>query len=511
MSTRLIVRMAAPSIIISLLLLTVGGVGGWIVQHFQRSTAQTVSLDMATIQAAEQLVFAIGETRMELVEFLATGDRAHLQAVPVACRHIERWLAETEKLVDDDDEIALAGRIRAGYQDFLAQWQEVQGQKLPVGSPIDVTRRAVARLNDGPAANTLLAPARELLALEERLIHTSSDKNRDMADRVAGVLWLLGTCGAVAGLVAGFGIARGISHSIVNLYVPIRAASGRLEEVIGPVNIAPARGIEHLDEILRSMADHVGTVVDRLQQTQLEVLRAEQMSALGQLAAGLAHELRNPLTSLKLLVQAAVEAGSEAGLRGRDLAVVADETARLDRSLQTFLDFARPPGLVKRRADVRQVLNQTLELVSARASRQGVSIHSDFPSQPLLIEADHEQLRQVFLNLVLNSLDALPHGGAIRVSAAVEVAAGGEDGVAIIVADDGPGISAELAEQIFEPYVSMKDAGLGLGLAICRSIVAAHGGRITAASGPAGGAIFTIRLPDEVGWDQRAQRAADPP
>ena len=171
-----------------------------------------------------------------------------------------------------------------------------------------------------------------------------------MAGWVAFVLWLLGTCGAVAGLVAGFGIARSVSHSIVNLYVPIRAASGRLEEVIGPVDIAPARGIEHLDEILRSMADHVGTVVDRLQQTQLEVLRAEQMSALGQLAAGLAHELRNPLTSLKLLVQAAVEAGPEAGLRGRDLAVVADETARLDRSLQTFLDFARPPRLEKRRA-----------------------------------------------------------------------------------------------------------------------------------------------------------------
>ena len=126
----------------------------------------------------------------------------------------------------------------------------------------------MARLNDDLAANSLLAPAKELLALEERLIHKSSDKNQDMADRVAFGLWLLGICGAVAGLVAGFGIARGISHSIVNLYVPIRAASGRLEEVIGPVDIAPARGIEHLDEILRSMADHVGTVVDRLQQTR---------------------------------------------------------------------------------------------------------------------------------------------------------------------------------------------------------------------------------------------------
>jgi signal transduction histidine kinase len=484
MSAHLTVRMALPSILISLLLLTVGSAGAWIVQSMQRNTAKTVSLDMSTIQAAEQLVFAIDETRMELAQFLASGDRAHLQSVPAACEHMERSLAETETLADDLDEKALTDRIRAGYQAFVDQWQN-----LPPALPLAEARLEIARLNNDLAANSLLAPAKELLALEERLIRASSDKNREMADRVALGLWLLGTCGAVAGLVAGFGIARGISHSIVNLYVPIRAASGRLEEVIGPVDIAPARGIAHLDEILRSMADHVGTVVDRLQQSEHEVLRAEQMSALGQLAAGLAHELRNPLTSMKLLVQAAVEGGPDAGLRGRDLAVVADETARLDRLLQTFLDFARPPKLVKRRADIRQVLNQTLELISARASRQGVSIRSEFPPQPLEIEADHEQLRQVFLNLVLNSLDALPQGGTIQVTA------DGDGEVAITVADNGPGISAEAVDQIFEPYVSTKDTGLGLGLAICRHIVDAHGGRITVTNGPASGAVFTVRLP----------------
>jgi len=490
MSIRLTVRMAAPSIAISLLLLTVGSVGGWIVHRLQRSAAQTVSLDMSTIEAAEQLVFAIGEMRMDLAQFLATGDMAHLKAVPAACEDVAQRLTEIESLVDDDDEKSLVGRIQAGYESFLAEWR-VRWRELSADAQLGKTRQAVARLNDDLALNSLLAPAKELLALEERLIHTSGTVNQDMAGWVAVFLWLLGICGATAGLIAGFGIARSISHSIVNLYLPIRAASGRLEEVIGPIDIAPARGIEHLDEILRGMADHVGTVVDRLQQTQHEILRAEQMAALGQLAAGLAHELRNPLTSLKLLVQAAVEAGPDAGLRGRDLAVVADETARLDRSLQTFLDFARPPRLEKRCADVCPVLNQTLELVSARASRQGVSIRSDFPSQPLLVEADQELLRQVFLNLMLNALDALPHGGAIQVAAA-----GSDDGVTVTVDDDGPGISAELRDQIFEPYVSTKETGLGLGLAICRRIVDAHGGRITATNGPAGGAVFTVQLPD---------------
>ena len=106
------------------------------------------------------------------------------------------------------------------------------------------------------------------------------------------------------------------------------------------------------------------------------------MSALGQLAAGLAHELRNPLTSLKLLVQAAVEAGPEAGLRGRDLAVVADETARLDRSLQTFLDFARPPGWRSGGRTFARSSTRRWNWFPLAPARQGVSIRSDFPPSP---------------------------------------------------------------------------------------------------------------------------------
>ena len=222
------------------------------------------------------------------------------------------------------------------------------------------------------------------------------------------------------------------------------------------------------------------------------------MSALGQLAAGLAHELRNPLTSMKLLVQAAVEAGPDATLRGRDLAIVADETARLDRSLQTFLDYARPPKLVKEKADIRQVILQTLELVATRTNCQGVSIETELPPRPLIVEADHDQLRQVFLNLALNALDALPHGGTIRVTV-VGAGTDSSDGlITVTFADSGPGITTEPVDQIFEPYVSTKETGLGLGLAICRRIVDAHGGQITGGNGPTGGAVFTVGLPGTV-------------
>lgn len=489
MSTKLTIRVAAPSIVISLLLLASGSVGGWYVHHLQKSTAQLVALDMATIHAVQQLVLGVIEMRAETTDYLLTSDRAHLNALPEKCAQAEHWLAEAERLVDDENEQELVARIRAGYQRFLAE-----ARRLADAPPDAHTKKAVERLNAELGLRDVLTPARELLAMEEDLVHQSGDYNQSLARQIAWELWLLGACGSVAGLVAGFGIARSVSRSIVELYMPIQAASGRLEEVVGPVDLTPAAGIEKLDGILRTMADHVGTVVDRLQQSQLEVLRAEQMAALGQLAAGLAHELRNPLTSMKILIQAAVEAEPGASIGGRDLAVLLAETIRLERSIQTFLDFARPPKLEKCSGDIRDVIQQTLELVSARANRQDVEIRYDPPERPIILEADHEQLRQLLLNLMINALDTLPSGGKVEIAVAEAAEA-----VTITVADSGPGIPEHLRDRIFEPYVSTKDTGLGLGLAICRRIAETHGGQITADRGPAGGAMFTVRLPKNAG------------
>jgi signal transduction histidine kinase len=188
------------------------------------------------------------------------------------------------------------------------------------------------------------------------------------------------------------------------------------------------------------------------------------------------------------------------------------ETARLERSIQTFLDFARPPTLEKWSGDVRQVLQQTLELVRARADQQHVQIHCDLADRPLTIEADHEQLRQLFLNLLCNALDTLPQGGNIRIAAAESQGVDPQGGqsasrkraesfgawITITIADSGPGLPKDLGDRIFEPYVSTKDTGIGLGLAICRRIVESHGGQITATSATEGGAVFTVHLPTSV-------------
>ena len=186
---------------------------------------------------------------------------------------------------------------------------------------------ALERLNHGLIVGGLLTPAKELLALEEKLVHQSGEYNQSMTGRVAMFLWLVGISGSVAGNWGGFGIARSVSRSIVELHVPIRAASGKLEEVIGPIDVIPSAGIENLYIILRRMADHVATVVERLQQSQLEVLLQSSWPPWGSCRPD-SDQLRNPLTAMKMLLQAAANAGPSAGLNGRDLAVVLAETAK---------------------------------------------------------------------------------------------------------------------------------------------------------------------------------------
>ena len=134
-----------------------------------------------------------------------------------------------------------------------------------------------------------------------------SRQNQIAAQRIGLGLLLLGILGAVAGVLAGFGMARSVHRSLVEISVPVRDIAGRLNEVVGPIKVASDTELAELDGALRLLADKTADVVQRLQESQREMLRHEQLAAVGQLAAGLAHELRNPLMSVKLIVQTAEE------------------------------------------------------------------------------------------------------------------------------------------------------------------------------------------------------------
>jgi two-component system, NtrC family, sensor histidine kinase HydH len=501
MTSRLTIHMTVPIALVSGILLATGVAAAWYVQRLQRDTSEVLALNVTSVRAAEEFEIGMREVWTQIALFLLTDDPKHLDSVPLLRKETDYWLDEADRLATTPVEQALMIRIKDGYSRFFKEFDRLAQRRPGSGSP----KTELAAVQEVLTRN-ILEPAQEYLDFNEDLVVKAAERNQGLERWIVVGFLVLGTCGAAAGLLAGLSLARRVNRSIFQLGVPLRDAAGRLNAVAAPVPVSSHWDLDELAETLGRLGRQVGAVVDRLQQSQREVLRADQLAAVGQLAAGLAHEMRNPLMSMKVLVQSALEQGDEPGLESRDLGVLEEEITRLERLVQMFLDFARPPRPERRAFPVGPVVKQTVSLVSPRSERQGVRIECALPAEPLVIEADPGQIRQVLLNLLLNALDATPAGGKIRIAArrdleagvipgqAWEAAGSGLPSLTLEVADSGCGLPPELGLRIFDPFVSTKETGIGLGLAICQRIVAAHGGTISAADRPGGGAVFRVRL-----------------
>lgn len=219
--------------------------------------------------------------------------------------------------------------------------------------------------------------------------------------------------------------------------------------------------------------------------------RVEQMMALGQVAAGVAHELRNPLTAIKGLVQVNLRKLTAQGVPAEDLGVIDHEIRRMERSLQTFLDFARPAEPNRRRLETAPIVDRVSTLVAGRAKKQSVSFRFLQPDTPVWMEADQDQIQQLLLNLTLNALDAMPGGGTVE----IDLRPPRDGWIELYVRDTGPGIAPHILPKVFDAFVSSKETGVGLGLPVSRRIAEDHGGTLSAYNLPGGGACVLFRLP----------------
>ncbi|HVU00952.1 MAG TPA: HAMP domain-containing sensor histidine kinase [Polyangiaceae bacterium] len=221
---------------------------------------------------------------------------------------------------------------------------------------------------------------------------------------------------------------------------------------------------------------------------------SREARALSELSASIAHEIRNPITAAKSLVQQIRESPG-AGENAEYARVAVEELDRVERSISHLLRYAREEKRNVAAVKLEAPLRAALELHGDRIRREGVRIETGL-DDPGTVDGDEAELRRVFANLVENALDALAEGDvpspAISVGAGRNLA-GTESWVEI--ADNGPGIPEDALEDVFTPFYTRKEKGTGLGLSLCRKIVAAHGGRIEARSEPGRGATFTVTLP----------------
>ncbi|HVJ79510.1 MAG TPA: ATP-binding protein, partial [Planctomycetia bacterium] len=289
-------------------------------------------------------------------------------------------------------------------------------------------------------------------------------------------------------LLLGFGAAFAFRRSILQLQVRLQDAAGKLGDGKPELEWSYRGPFAEIDAQFSRLDKHIEEVVGKLQQREREFLRADQLAKLGRVAAGVAHEIRNPLTAVKLLVQASLATNRPPG--NDDLIVIESEIRRMESSLGTLLDYSRAPRPAKTEVAPQALVESVVDLVRNQASRQGVSLDCTGEAAATRVFADGDQLKQVFLNLALNALDAMPKGGALAFAVVAENGA-----VRIDVSDTGPGIDAAFFPQLFEPFASTKETGVGLGLALSKRIVEEHGGTLDAENPAEGGARFTVRLP----------------
>ncbi len=239
-----------------------------------------------------------------------------------------------------------------------------------------------------------------------------------------------------------------------------------------------------------------------LKQAQAEARRAERLAALGQLSAGLAHEIRNPLGVIKGSAELLNQKLAGSDPLSQELAgYIYTEVNRLSALVGRFLDFARPSQLELEPQDLPEVMERSLKAVAQQGATAKVEVHRDFAPDlpPVLI--DRELCEQAFTNLLLNACEAMgEQGGELRIGMHPAAAADGhEREVVVDIEDTGPGVPPDLKEQIFNPFFTTKKTGVGLGLAIVSKIVDAHGGSLKLSSPPGQGARFSVVLPADKG------------
>jgi len=249
---------------------------------------------------------------------------------------------------------------------------------------------------------------------------------------------------------------------------------------------------------VRSDESPLYTVVMRgLEDREREALRAEQMAAVAQMGTAFAHRLRNPLTSIKMLVQASKRPAGPLTLDREDLRIIEEEIRRMERAVAMFLEFARPSPLCLQRLNLGELASESAAALQSQAQRKQVTLRADISAVRSTVRGDRGQLRQLIDHLLQNAIDATPAGGAVDLTLA-EV--DGEK-VELRVVDSGAGIPPDLLARLFQPFVTTKSTGVGLGLANCGRIAEAHRAVISAANRPQGGACFVVRLPADVPED----------
>jgi C4-dicarboxylate-specific signal transduction histidine kinase len=484
-------RLALASLGTAIAIGVVCGVGLSSVENTAAVARVAVTQQLALIDDAAAMA-AFQYQKGFVAEYLLSGNRAWLAELETSRPAFESWLANAHSKVGNASSGKLLDQIEREYLAY------------------DRARKTAIALYDAKQPDQ----AREILdtnhARTQRLrdlFHefgrlARQDAERALADterhvgRLAHVLVWTSIAGAVASLLVGFLWARRITKPIYELEVQVQSASERTR-----IKVAPGRaGLEALGEQVQALVAKLEETDAALAEHRQRLIQSEKLSAVGELAAKLAHEVLNPLAGMKAAIQLLARQGGTAP--GAEVLETAEnlnrEITRVEGLVRRLVNFSRPLTPHVELAEVGTLIDSAVEVAQPVLRRHAVTLERRDAPDLMPVEVDPLLFTQVIVNLLVNAAEAMSTSGGCVELTARRTHVLGHDEIAIRVADQGPGIAEGHLAQMFKPFFTTKPDGHGLGLAVSQNILLEHGGRIIVENRPAAegrGAAFEVQLP----------------
>lgn len=281
-----------------------------------------------------------------------------------------------------------------------------------------------------------------------------------------------------------------------NVKINRRDEMGVLAQAFNAMTVDLKAAREIMVNWTKTLEEEVEKKTEEIRRTQSQLIHAEKLASLGRMAAGVAHEINNPLTGIVTFAHLMLKRVSPDSQDKEDLEVIIEQAERCSKIIKGLLGFARATAVEKGPVNINEVLNRSIQMVNTKADFYNIKFNINIDNTLTPVIADSSQLQQVFLNMLVNAADAMEGRGVITITTR-RVSEDGKPFVEIEFTDTGPGIPEENIGKIFEPFFSTKPVGkgTGLGLAVSHGIVQEHKGKILVKSEPGHGASFFVRLP----------------
>ena len=306
------------------------------------------------------------------------------------------------------------------------------------------------------------------------------------------VLILIGVGGIIMGAVGAILLARRITRPVKKLAEgTVNIARGDFSHKI---EIDSQDEIGNLAKNFNQMIQQLKLAKEREAEAQKKLIQAEKLASIGRIAAGIAHEIRNPLTSVKLNIQKVMESDKLEGVAKDHLDISQEGIGQIENFIKELLSFTRVSTLNRDRFSVEQIIEESLKMIAGSLEQKKIRLERDFQANLPEVFVDADRLRQVFLNILRNACEAVEEGGEIVLSLSCKDSSNGKN-MRIEISDSGCGIPEKDWETIFEPFYTTKASGIGLGLANARKIVEQHKGSIRVKKKEGKGACFEILIP----------------